>query len=71
MAAPPVTAAMPFQLDLVGGYILRVTALSPSTGLVVSGVNVSNVTFQVTNVLGGNLAADGFVPLPLLTPETP
>jgi hypothetical protein len=38
--AAPVLAPMPDGLDLASGYTLRVTALDPTTGNLVAGVNV-------------------------------
>lgn len=45
--AQPLTVALPPGLELSSGYIIRVTAVSPTTGNTVAGVNVSDVTFQV------------------------
>lgn len=43
----PVTAGLAPGIQLEGGYIVRVTALNPTTGNVVSGVVVSSVSMQV------------------------
>jgi len=43
------------ELDLGTGYVLQFTALSPTTGSVVSGVTISNATLTVHNVEGGDL----------------
>lgn len=43
----PLTAGLAPGLVLSGGYVLRVTALSPTTGAVVAGVVVSDVSLQV------------------------
>ena len=45
--AEPLVVALPPNLELAGGYSVRVTALNPATGATVAGVNVSNVTLQV------------------------
>lgn len=47
---PILDVPMPEDLDLGDGWTLRVTALDPTTGAVVSGVNVSNVAIQVVDV---------------------
>jgi len=58
--AVPIQAALPPNLDLGPGFTLRVTALSTSTGSVVSGVTVNN--FGVTlNDLGGTIDNGGLV----------
>lgn len=67
----PLIADLPPDMDLDGGYQIRITALNPSSGAVVSGVTVSNVMILAEAVGTGSLADGGFVPLPLLTPETP
>jgi len=46
----PLIADMPFQLDLDSGYTLRVTAVDPTTGVQVSGVNVSKVIIMAANL---------------------
>jgi hypothetical protein len=45
---------MPDSLDVGALYTIRVTAISPSTGAVVAGVNVNQTVFEVT-ALGDNL----------------
>jgi hypothetical protein len=50
--AKPLTIPLPPDHLLSGGYTVRVTAVSPTTGAVVAGVNVKNVTMQVED-LGG------------------
>ncbi len=67
----PMLAPLPRDLDLDAGWTIRVTALNSVTGATVSGVTVSNVMIMAQS-LGGAITAQGdFVPLPLLTPETP
>ena len=43
---------MPPNLDVGPGYTLRVTALDPNTGGLVSNVNVNTVTFTVALIEG-------------------
>jgi hypothetical protein len=43
----PLTVGLAPNVVLRGGYVLRVTALNPTTGAVVSGVVVSDVALQV------------------------
>jgi hypothetical protein len=57
---------MPADLDLDGGYILRVTALDPATGDTVSGVNVSNLEILAVDLSDTSGGASGAVPLPVL-----
>lgn len=45
--AAPLTAGLAPNLELRGGYILRVTALDPTTGAVNTDVVVSDVALQV------------------------
>jgi len=51
----PMTAPMAHPLDMGAAYTLQFTALSPTTGAVVAGVNVSQATLTVQNIGGGNL----------------
>lgn len=48
--ATPLTSSMPRDIELGGGFVLRITAADPSTGAVVSGVNVSKLVVAVSNV---------------------
>lgn len=61
------TAAIPPNFDLDSGYVLRVTALDPTTGAVVSGVTLTNVLLMVRPLTPTGSADDGS-PLPLLVP---
>ncbi len=63
--AEPLKAGMPPDLDIIGDYRVRLTAVSPTTGAVVFGVIVSGVAIQATN-LGSPL--DELAPLPRLVP---
>lgn len=62
----PLIAGLPPALDLSAGYILRVTALDPTTGVAVTGVALSDVSLFVTDLQGnlGDLSPD-----PLLVPS--
>ena len=61
MAAPTI-AGLPPDLALGGGYTLRVTALDPTTGAVVSGVNVQAVaiTAKAPSATPADLAVGPF-----------
>lgn len=54
--AAPMKAGLAPNLDIGTGYTLQFTAISPTTGAVVSGVNVSGATLTVENVAGGDLS---------------
>ena len=43
---------MPEALDIPDGYTLRVTAINPSTGALVAGVNVGTMVITATSVTG-------------------
>lgn len=62
----PLTVALPANLDLDDTYTIRVTALDPTTGNTVSGVNVGTVTLMVDNLSGGSLASGTFGPFMLV-----
>ena len=71
MTAQPLIAALPLDLVLASGYVIRLTALSPSSGAVITGVRVTDVAFQVRPLnLGPGGSTDGEAPLPLLVPTT-
>lgn len=61
----PIIAGLPPDLALPSGYVIRLTALDPSTGSVVSGVRVGDVSFYVRDLTGG---IDNGAPMPLLVP---
>ncbi len=63
----PLKAGMPPDLDIDGGYIVRLTAVDPVTGALVSGVVVSGVAIQAINK--GTPIGD-LTPQPLLVPNT-
>jgi hypothetical protein len=64
--AQPLIVALPPGLSLGGGCTITVTALDPSTGNVVAGVNVSNVTIEVDQTMGseGDLESGAFMLVP-------
>lgn len=65
--AAPLQSALPSDLQLDGGTILRVTAIDPATGSTVAGVTVANVLFYVTDLTGGQgggLAVGPFMLVP-------
>lgn len=55
---------MPQDLDLVGAWTIRVTAVDPSTGNVVSGVTVSDMCITADALSGGNLDFGSFMLVP-------
>jgi hypothetical protein len=63
----PLIAGLPPDLDLSAGYVVRLNALDPATGLEVSGVALSDVSVFVTDLQGniGDLTPD-----PLLVPSS-
>ena len=44
----PTDVPMPGALDITEGYTLRVTAIDPTTGALVSGVNITKVVITAT-----------------------
>jgi len=44
--AQPLTVALPPNLDLWPGCIIRVTAVDPTTGAGVAGVNVAKISIE-------------------------
>jgi hypothetical protein len=59
--AQPLIVPLPPGLDLGGGTEIRVTALDPTTGNTVAGVNVSNVTLEVDEIGGASLEYGPFM----------
>lgn len=51
--AQKLTAALPPDFDLPPNFIVRVTAVSPTTGADNTGVNVSNVTIMAAPITPG------------------
>lgn len=62
----PLIQALPSNLFFTDGYQLRITALDPTTGAQVTGVVISDTTFQVRPVDGGG--GDN-APQPMLVPS--
>ena len=54
--ALPLVVTLPPNIHLSGGCVVRVAALDPTSGAVVTGVNISDVSLQVDEITGG--AAD-------------
>lgn len=54
------SAAMPANLDLGGNYTLRLTAIDPVTGNIVSGITVSNLAIYVSDVGSDQVTDLGF-----------
>ena len=50
--AEPLTAGLPTDLDISGGFVVRVTAVDANTGNTVTGVNVSNIVVTGRNLIG-------------------
>lgn len=64
---PILDVPMPADLDLADGWTLRVTALDPVTGAVVSGVNVSQLALEVAlgeGTSAGDLAVGPYLLVP-------
>lgn len=70
----PLIANMPAELDLGGGWVLRLTAVNPSTNATITGVKVSNVALTVDPISGAVEAPPGGdeqpAPMPLLVPTS-
>lgn len=52
--ALPLVVTLPPNVHLSGGCTVRVAALDPTTGAIVTGVDVSDVTLQVDSITGGS-----------------
>ena len=63
--AQPLTVPLPPNLNLWGGCTIRVTAIDATTGALVTGVTVSNVSLEVEQ-LAGSLADLSFGPFMLV-----
>jgi hypothetical protein len=54
---------------MTSGYVIRLTALDPSSGAVVTGVRVTDVAFQVRPInIGPDATGTDGAPMPLLVP---
>lgn len=62
----PLTAGLPLDCTLSAGYVMRLVALDPTTGNTVAGVNLSDISFFVTDLMGN---AQDDTPNPLLVPS--
>ena len=60
--AQKLTAGFPPDFDLPANFIVRVSALDPTTGALVSGVNVSNVAIVADSLTPGT-SDSGFEPV--------
>lgn len=63
----PLIAGLPPECVLSAGYVIRLTALDPTTGAVVTGVTLTDVSILVSQLTGPNVE-DG-TPVPLLVPS--
>jgi hypothetical protein len=63
----PLKAELPPDCVLSAGYVIRITALDPTTGAAVAGVQLSDVSFFVTDLLGN---IEDAAPEPLLVPSS-
>lgn len=58
--AQPLTVAMPPSLNLWDGCIIRVTAIDATTGALVAGVTVQDVSIEVAQEGTANLNSGAF-----------
>lgn len=58
---------MPRDLDLTGSFIVRLTALDPTSGSVVAGITVSSLVVMVADLAANLPSGGGFTVTPLLT----
>jgi hypothetical protein len=65
--AQKLTAGFPRDLDLAASFVIQLTAVDPTSGAVVAGVNVSNVAIVAAPVTPAT--ADN--PGPLIVPLEP
>ena len=64
--AQKLTADLPPDFDLPSSYVIQLTAVDPTTGATVSGVNVSNVAIMASPVVPDTTDTE-----PLFVPTTP
>jgi len=65
----PLIAALPLELVMESGYVIKVNALDPTTGAEITGVRVTDVTLQVRPIhLSAPVGTDGADEMPLLVP---
>lgn len=65
--AAPMKTGLPPDCTLAAGYIIRLVALDTS-GNSVAGVNLSNISFFVTDLISGPASSPDDTPTPLLVP---
>ena len=53
----PAIASLPPGLQLSGAYVVRFTALDPTTGAPIAGVNITGAALQLNNLRGSAPAA--------------
>lgn len=70
--AQPLTVAFPAGLKLSDGWVVRITAVDPTTGAVVPGVDITEALITVDNLSGTDLGSGQFVVVnPVLIPAAP
>jgi hypothetical protein len=62
--AAPYDISLPPDLNLWDSCTIRVTAIDATTGAVVSGVVVSDVTLECVQLAGGDLSVGSFMLVP-------
>ncbi len=62
--AQPLTISLPPNINLWDSCVIRVTAIDATTGAVVSGVTVDDVTIECVQLKGGTLASGGWLLVP-------
>ena len=65
----PLKAGLPPDCTLSAGYVVRLVALDPATGANVANVQLSNVSFFVTDLISATASTDQ-APTPLLVPTS-
>ena len=65
--AQPLNIALPPNLVLWDGCIIRVTAIDATTGALVTGVDVADVSFEVSTDSTADLTSGNFKPVLLRT----
>lgn len=63
----PLIAGLPPDCQLSAGFVIRLTALDPTTGVAVTGVEITEGSLLVTDVHGN---IDNLAPDPLLVPSS-
>lgn len=69
--AKKITASFPPGIDLGASYIVRLTAISPTTGALVAGVTISNISILADTVTPLDQTPGDVLPdvSPLFVPE--